>query len=594
MFLINNLVKIAQQRVEKHGAQYYTFGIFGLINYPLAYFYELGIQESNAGLWLRLIATTLCFSLVLKDKWPQKIQKFLPLYWYFTVTMALPILTSFISLKGNLSIGLMMNFNVGAMILILLVDSVTFLVLEVVGITMGALLFYVTDGFTYQAPESAEVALAAYIFLHIVIVGTIFSRNKEVYNSYILKTRNDMNDYLNEQVKLRTAELQEAIAFKTTFLNNMSHEIRTPVQGITSVADGLVENWDKLTEAKKYECAKMVSGNGKRLLSLVNHLLDISKFNAGMMRLDMETIDMNEIIDEMIYECKTLYMTDKKIDFKFMHTKNALISADRERIIQVLRNLMFNAIKFTKENSLITTTIINSTIVLEDGTVAAAILVKIDDQGAGVPQKELERIFAPFIQSSTTNGNSGGTGLGLTIAQQIVSAHGGRIWVENNVDAGASFQFIIPSNRLVLEKKIQVAKTAIQRNASGVINVLVVDDESSIIAGVEMMLMGSRYNMVSASDGTSALDYLKEHRDIDIILLDLMLPDMSGLDILQEIKRNAVTKHIPVILQSGASDENEVKKARSIGVDHWIKKPYRKNVLIEAFDEVTTNIAKSL
>jgi len=581
MPLINTFAELADQRVKRYGAQYRTFAIFGLINYPLAYLYEVFVQHNQVGLWFRLVSTILCTILFLKDKWPEKLKKFLPLYWYITLTIGIPVMAGYMLPANNFSIEWLTNFNVSVIIMVLVIDTFAAFVLEIVGITIGALIFYLIGGSVNYEANTEYLSLNLYMLFCIVLFGTIFTRNKEIYNAYLLKARDEINDKLELLVKERTLELQEALSFKTKFLNNMSHEIRTPVQGIHGISEGLVANWEKFNEKKKFDSAKLVAKGADRLLSLVGNLLDISKFSAGKMLLDIDAVDMNKALDDMIEECKTLYLQDKKIKFKFAHAKNTIIAADRERIAQVMRNLFFNAIKFSPSGSTITATITTSTLPKDSGAVPA-IHVAISDQGVGVPEKDLDTIFSPFIQSSITETKAGGTGLGLTISQQIIEAHGGRIWVYNNPEGGAVFNFLLPMHQPDHVVK-QVIKPRVDENAP--ITLLAIDDEESLLVSVEMMLMGTKFELVKARSGREALEYLKDHK-VDIILLDLMMPDMYGLDVLATLKADEALKEIPVILQSGTSDEAAVKKAYEMGIAAWVKKPYRKASVLATLQSI--------
>ncbi len=581
MNIINALSSLAEQRVKKYGAQYGTFAIIGLINYPVAYIFEILARGSNEGVWFRLISTALCLLLFFRDKWPKKLKRYLPLYWYSTLIFGIPVMASYMALKNNLSFEWLMNANTGILIIILLVDSIMALAIEIIGIVIGIAIFYALGNSASYVPDPYYPYMPLYMFICIVLFGTIFTRNKEIYNAYLLKARDEINDKLELLVKERTLELQEALSFKTKFLNNMSHEIRTPVQGIHGISEGLVANWEKFNDKKKFDSAKLVAKGADRLLSLVGNLLDISKFSAGKMLLDIDAVDMNKALDDMIEECKTLYLQDKKIKFKFAHAKNTIIAADRERIAQVMRNLFFNAIKFSPSGSTITATINTSTLPKDSGAVPA-IHVAISDQGVGVPEKDLDTIFSPFIQSSITETKAGGTGLGLTISQQIIEAHGGRIWVYNNPEGGAVFNFLLPMHQPDHVVK-QVIKPRVDENAP--ITLLAIDDEESLLVSVEMMLMGTKFELVKARSGREALEYLKDHK-VDIILLDLMMPDMYGLDVLAALKADEALKEIPVILQSGTSDEAAVKKAYEMGIAAWVKKPYRKASVLATLQSI--------
>lgn len=278
---------------------------------------------------------------------------------------------------------------------------------------------------------------AANLVKALEMVKKSFQREKFAQNQlYEINNRiKSINSELENKVKIRTADLEKALAAKTDFLNNMSHEIRTPIQGFTAISEGLVEHWNIFDESKKLTFATQVANSAKRLASLINNLLDLSKFSADKMILSFEDIDLNKSIEEIINECDALYLNKKAIKIIFHRCEDASVEADEGRIGQVLRNLCANAIKFSYDYSQIIISLIRTN---------EGLKFTIKDSGIGIPNSELNDIFDPFTQSSFTKTQAGGTGLGLSICKQIINTHQGEIWAENNIDGGSSFHFIIP------------------------------------------------------------------------------------------------------------------------------------------------------
>ena len=583
MVFINKLNTIATSRISKYGAQYYTFAIFGVINYPLAYFYEIYMSNSlnTSGLWLRLIAALLCLTLLFKKKWPNKLQKFLPIYWYTTITLAIPVLTAFMVLESNFSLAWLVNANIGIMIMILILDTLSFLIIEVLGLTIGVGLFYSLGHSVKHWPNYEDFVLFLYMFFCIIVLGSIFSKNKEIFNNLMQKAKDELNAQLESIVTERTQELEQALLAKTEFLNNMSHEIRTPIGGMSIISKELVESWKSFTEDRRIELAKAVTTNAERLRLLVGNLLDLAKFSHGKMLLDLKKVDLNQLVREMIIETESLYLHGKNISFSFNFTSDNDAIIDAERISQVLRNLFVNAIKFSPNNSTITINIVGSEITYDDGLKVEALHLTITDQGIGIPEYEFDAIFNPFIQSSKTKTKAGGTGLGLAICKNIIEAHHGEIWAENMI--GARFNFLIPkfqakemaTHYIISENDIAGTKQGADVKA----NIVMIDDEEACLLSMELILSGTNYTFIKFENGCDALAYLKSGAPIDLILLDLMMPDIYGLNILSEIK--SFKPSIPVILQTGSSDECEIKKAFAIGVAGYIKKPYQKKLILD-------------
>ncbi|MFV9874896.1 MAG: ATP-binding protein [Rickettsiales endosymbiont of Dermacentor nuttalli] len=395
-------------------------------------------------------------------------------------------------------------------------------------------------------------------------------------------------NHLEEKVQERTFALEQALTTKTEFLNNISHEIRTPIQGFTNISEGLVKHWNDFDDQRKFELANQVAVNAHRLSSLLNHLLDLSKFQAGKMILDLKPIKLNELIQSSIDECKNLYIKNKQLYFKIVSTQtNNLIYADIERLQQVMRNLLTNAIKFSPNNTTITILIKDAELFQPDGIKIQSTQVTVQDEGISIPVNELNNIFLPFTQSSITKTKAGGTGLGLTISKEIIEIHRGKIWAKNNTGCGASIHFIIPNNPIHTSDKLEnINNNNIQKNNSSS-TILIIDDEEACLISMELLLHDTGYNLITAGSGLSGLDYLKHNYDkVNLILLDLMMPDMYGINVLIEIKQNSYTKNIPVIVQTGIYDQREIEKAFSLGIVSYIKKPYQKQLVISELNKV--------
>jgi signal transduction histidine kinase len=455
------------KRVAASGAQYLTYGIFSVINHPTAYIYKIfADQTATDNLFLRLLATILPLGLVLKNKWPKKLKIWLPLYWYITITVTIPVFATYMILQNHLSLGWLMNTSLALLILILLVDWLMCIIITITGTSLG-IISYVASGNPLILNVSNEYsALFFYMIIFTFILGTLFSRNREIFENYKLKAKDDLNLQLEEKVQERTKELnktlgklENALTLRKRVLNNLSHEVRTPIQGITSISDALVLNWKKYNTEQRFKYASMVAQNAKRLFSFVNNMLDMSRLDLGKINLDPEKEDFIKMVTNIINECNQLYMLEKKINLHFEHKNlgKAFIYADSHRITQVLRNLFANAIRYSKANTNVTATLQKSFIKDGLGNKQKAYLFKLVDESIGIPEDELEAIFEPFIESSRTRNMSGGTGLGLAICREIIKLHNGKIWAENNKNGmGSTFSFIIPVYQNI--KKLEQAE----------------------------------------------------------------------------------------------------------------------------------------
>lgn len=584
--MINWLYKIAdlaELRVRKYGAQYLTFAIFGIINYPVAYLYNVYTAGSATmpNFILRFASLLLCLILFFRNKWPNALKKFLPLYWYITLMVSIPILISFMLLENKFSLGWLINFNIGVMMLVLLLDSLSFIVIGTLGLIIGSLLFVMLGHPIPPLPNSEESVLFLYMFFCVTITGIIFSKNKEVFNHLLLKAIEDSKINLEVLVSERTKELEKALAVKTDFLNNMSHEIRTPIQGFTNISKGLVSHWSDFTNKRRFDLAGQIANNAQRLSSLVGNLVDLAKITHDEMLLDVKPFNLIDLFKAMIDECTDFYLGNKEIKFELVGLKSCLINGDKERIGQVIRNLLGNSIKFTSSKTTITIEISESK--KEKGS----ILISIIDQRVGIPKRELKSIFNPFTQSNKTKTKAGGIGLGLSICNKIIEAHNGKIWAENNKKIGSKFNILLPRhspNKKLSNDTVRVQSGEIDlKILNATKNILAIDDEEACLTSLELLLYETSFKIIKANCGMDGLDYLQNNPEtVDVIILDLMMPDIYGINLLKIIKDNKKLAHIPVILQSCISDETEIKRAFDYGIYDFVKKPYDRKTIADA------------
>lgn len=384
-----------------------------------------------------------------------------------------------------------------------------------------------------------------------------------------------LNNKLEQKVAERTIELTEALAIKDEFLNNISHEIRSPIQGVSAISEELVEKWDYFPDDKKHHYMKILASSAKRLFSLVANLLDLTKYKKGEPVLDIRKFDLFGLIIEVLDECKNIYFVNKKINFRFDHKNGLIIEADRERLAQVIRNLVINAIKFSPEGSLIEVRVSKEN--NQDSKKRECVKVSIIDYGVGIPAEELQSIFLAFSQSSLTKTKAGGTGIGLAICKSIIDIHSGKIWAENNQKIGANFNFIIPLKQNKNSKTKQSKKKLM---------IMIIDDEKDTISSIELMLHNENYDVMSSTSAITGFNMVKDNaKKIDLVLLDLMMPDAHGLTILEKLKSENLTKDIPIIIQSGVANEDEKKRCFELGARGLLSKPFNKRDLLNKINE---------
>ena len=556
------LAALANLRVSKYGAQYLTFALYVMINYPIAYFYGIyGEQDSSYDYFiLRILSLLLCVPLLLNKKWPHNLKPYLPIYWYLTLIVAIPVMSLYMLIEQKFSLGWVVNFNIGVMIMILLVDWVVFIILELVGIAIAVLLYAASHDTFPSIPDNDTVSLFFYMYFWVTVTGVVFSRNKEVFNQLLLQVQKKLNIDLEEIVSERTVELTKALAVKHEFLNNISHEIRAPIMAFSTAASTLTEHWDELSEKDKYKMADNVAKSAERIKNLSMHLIAATKLQEGARILNFQEVSLSKLIKNFNDEALGLYTKEKNIKIKFDAPCDYIIKADPESFTQVLRNLVTNAIKYSPPKSTITIGVLE----LANGQVE----IRIIDEGVGIPDGEFEAIFEPFSQSSRTKTGAGGVGLGLNIAKQIVEVHGGRIWAANNKKKGASFCFTLGF----------IASTVDLSRARGK-TIIIIDDEELLLDSMKLKLISLGSKVLVAAGGELGLELIaKRHKSIDAVVLDIMMPGISGIETLKRIK--AQYPSLKVIMHSGIATDAEIDEATGLGADHFLAKPYPIDELI--------------
>ena len=409
--------------------------------------------------------------------------------------------------------------------------------------------------------------------------------------SHELQVKNETLAKAKLEIDQRAEELEKASKYKSEFLANMSHELRTPLNSIILLSKLLTQNQNKTLDDKDIEKSAVIHKAGNDLLLLINDILDLSKVESGNMELIYEDVASSEIMTDMQGLFSALG-EDKDVKFILEDSFRSIFSTDKTKLSQVLKNLLSNAFKFTKEGSV--------TLSLREERGALSLIVK--DSGIGIPASKLETIFEAFKQvDGSISREFGGTGLGLSISKTIVELMNGEITVESEFGVGTSFIVTIPllkGSKLeskTIERVVQAveitepSKTVILQdeeieatyeNELSNKNILIVDDDSRNIFTLTSTLESMDAEVYSAFNGKEALEVLESEERVDLILMDIMMPVMDGLVAIKNIKSDVRFKDIPIIAITAKTMPEDKQHCLEAGANDYLPKPLEHSALV--------------
>ncbi len=375
--------------------------------------------------------------------------------------------------------------------------------------------------------------------------------------------------YIRQQQKAQLAD-----KLKSAFLANMSHEIRTPMNGILGFAELLKE--PNLSGQEQQEFVSIIEKSGKRMLSIINDIIDISKIESGLMKLDVKVSDINEQLD-YIYnffkpeiEKKGMHITVKKT----LSSTEAIIKTDPEKLYAILINLVKNAIKYTDEGS------IEVGYSRKSEKTSAELEFFVRDTGIGISEDRHEAIFERFVQADIIDKNAyQGAGLGLSIAKAYVEMLGGTIWVESAPHEGSSFYFTLPYNTdsIAVSPALNINPDVEDMARIKMLKIMIVEDDlaSEMLIGREIKLLSRE--ILKVNTGTAAVDACRKNSDIDLILMDIQIPEMDGYESTREIRK--FNKNVVIIAQTAYALSGDRDKAIEAGCNDYIAKPIHTGAL---------------
>ncbi|GGA20640.1 histidine kinase [Psychrobacillus lasiicapitis] len=390
-----------------------------------------------------------------------------------------------------------------------------------------------------------------------------------------------------KRVEGLTEELLLYDRLKDEFLVKTSHELSTPLHGIINLSKSLMEGIEGPLKQKQQESVILIHNVGKRLASLVEDLLFVSNIKKGEIPTIAQPVNFH-VVEEVLAEMNYLISPSQKVTLINNAAKNLpLIYMDEQKLKQVFFNLVYNAIKFTKEGS----------IIIDAEVREGQMHISVTDTGKGIEKEHLDLIFSSFYQiESSRLGDATGLGLGLSITKNIVESFGGRISVSSEVGRGTRFTFTVPlattqqigevveKNSIErLEQKTFIKKREVAQLQSATIlstkktdtktyTILVVDDEPTNLKVLVNMIRSLEYNVVTASDAQEALTILKREA-IDLIITDLIMPKMSGYELCQEVRKEYGLVELPVIILTAGGQLSDLVVSFQMGANDFLQKP---------------------
>ncbi len=396
-----------------------------------------------------------------------------------------------------------------------------------------------------------------------------------------VKERTQELEVVNQKLQESNRELQRANSLKSEFLANMSHELRTPLNAIIGFSELLLDrSVGTLTEEQRDHVSDILS-SGRHLLELINDILDLSKIEAGKMKLALEEFELAPVVDEAVALLR-VEAGRKHIELVAdLEDQGIEMHADRSKLKQIMYNLLSNAVKFTPEGG---------KVVLRATRAENGCAIAVSDTGIGIKDEDRDRIFQAFTQVDASYARKyQGTGLGLTLVKKFVGMHGGRVELTSVFGEGSTFRFTIPALPLVEVEAVEPpgAAEAPSRQPGPAASespedsigadppgdlILIVEDNPINLRLVAGLLKGHGYRVIESATGEEALDALKFVHP-DLILMDIQLPGMDGLQVVRLLREDPERRGIPIVALTAHAMRGDEERAREAGCIGYIPKP---------------------
>lgn len=451
------------------------------------------------------------------------------------------------------------------------------------------------------------------VTLVIFMMGQILRVSNSRNNSLLQIQNERLYDYMgrleaaNLEAKKNRIQAEKANQMKSEFLANMSHELRTPLNSLLILSESLIKNKEKNLSDKQIEALHIIKSSGTDLLTLINDILDLAKVESGKMNVFIEPVSVQSLIKN-IQGKFTPVAEQKGLAFEVAITDPSIpdtLQTDIVRIEQIIRNLLSNAFKFTSAGAVkvhIGRPKHSLTLRRKHLTHETSIAISVSDSGIGIPEEKFDEIFAAFHQASDdTTKKYGGTGLGLSISKELSHLLGGEIFIESAPNNGSTFTICIPEQYERPKAKPEAGDdTAIDMPtepakkhgfikddrdslSEGDITVLVIEDDLRFQSILKEKIYESNYKYLAETDGLMGLQTASSYKP-SVIISDISLPSMNGLEIIERLKSSELTAGIPVFVMS-VSDNDDIKLSER-GIIDYLQKPVSHAQLDNLFSKI--------
>lgn len=421
----------------------------------------------------------------------------------------------------------------------------------------------------FEKGDIASIGFAFFISCLIYLVGRRFA-------------------IIYQDLGLKNKELLRLDQLKDEFLANTSHELRTPIHGIVGLSEGLLEGVKGTLSSELQHDLSLIAMSGRRLVTLVNDLLDFSKLKQHDLLLNPEPLALREMVSLVLTLCESLKGKKDLVLLNEIGANLPNVLADEGRLQQILYNLIGNAIKFTRRGE----------IRISASVLHGFVQVQISDTGMGIDKQNFQKIFRSFEQIDGTTARAfGGTGLGLSISKQLVELHGGEIWCESELGQGSRFFFTLPLTEQAAGASALIARTPIVQAPEFIaqistsaerppaargeaFQIMVVDDDPINLEIISAQLRLHNFIPHPVSHGQQVLTLIADGKKPDLILLDVMMPEITGFEVCAQLRKKYPESDLPIIMLTAKNRISDLITGFNSGANDYIVKPFSNQELL--------------